>query len=151
LSAEEDALRSIKELNELTTQIERTQAELTLIDETLKQIENGEQIEGTSLKTLGLSSQSPTVLKLRLKGMHSSKQTTLSKYKSKQHSNRELLNDLLKCPACGGLGSKAITTYNRGDGKVTPILNVETCITCNGTGKSIISANILELIKKMHV
>jgi len=149
LSAEEDALRAIKELNELRAQIERTQAELTLIDETLKRIENGEQIEETLLKTLGLSSQSRTVLKLRLKGVHSSKQTSLSKYKSKQHGNRELLNDLLKCPACGGLGLKTVTSYNRSDGKVTPILNTETCNTCNGRGKAKISANILELIKKL--
>ncbi len=150
MSAEEDALRTIKELKELTVLIERTQAEQTLIEESLKHIEKGEQIEETSLKKLGLTGQSPTVIKLRLKGMLSSRKTNLSKYKSKQHSNRELLNDLLKCPACGGLGSKTITSYNRSDGKVTPILNVETCKTCGGSGKAIISSNILEMIKEVR-
>ena len=151
MSAEEDALRAIMELNELAAQIEGTQAELTLIDVTLTQIEKGEQIEESSLKTLGVSSKSPIVIKLRLKGLHSSKQTTLTKYKSKQHSNRELINNLLKCPVCGGFGLKTVTSYNRSDGKVTPILNAEPCNTCNGTGKSKISANILILIKDLNI
>jgi len=149
LAAEEDALRAIKELRELSTLIKRTQAELILIEEALKHLEKGEQIKSESLNRLGLTGQLSTVLKLRLKRMLSSRKTMLSEYKSKQRSDQELLNNLLKCPACGGLGSKVTTSYNRSDGKVAPMLKVEPCGICGGTGRATISARVLEMIREI--
>lgn len=150
MSAEEDALKTINELNELSVLIERTQAEQKLIEESLIQLDKGEQIDEISLKKLGISRTTPTVLKLRLKGILSTKKANLSSYRSSQKNSWDLLDDLLKCPVCGGLGLKSLLSYNRSDGKVTPVLNAETCTICGGSGKAKFSPRILNLVKHAH-
>jgi len=144
--AEEDALRTINELNTQSIYIKKLGQEIGLAEELLHQIAERKEIEFEKLKKLGLNQQSQTALKLRLKGILATKKPTLSELKASYSKNRELLRNLLNCPVCQGQGTITRVTYDRSEGRIAQVTKTEKCVDCGGTGKANVSDYVKSLI-----
>jgi hypothetical protein len=144
--AEEDALRTINELNSQSANIKILSREIDLAEELLHQIALGKEAESEKIQELGLTQQSPMALKLRLKGILATKKSTLSELKATYSKNRELLHDLSKCPACQGNGHITKIAYDRSEGKITQITKTDECPACGGTGQAELSDHIKNLM-----
>jgi len=143
---EEDALRTIKELNTLSADIETINNEISLAENLLQKINDTEKVNVEDLQIFGLTQQSPTTLKLRLRGILSTKRSKLSELKKNYNNDLQLLQDLKKCPACQGKGTITKVSYTRDERIITPITKTEQCSNCTGTGEASLSSHVKTLI-----
>jgi hypothetical protein len=144
---EEDALRIIHELQDIIPIIKKLQTENEMIDKLLLELNKGYTINEQNLKSIGLTPQPQTVLKLRLKGIKATKNAYLCEQQSKLQEKKELLKDLMKCSACRGKGTITNKAYDRSNGKVTQIVKEELCRQCGGTGKADLGDYVINHIK----
>jgi DnaJ-class molecular chaperone len=144
--AEEDALRTINEITSQISSINSLTHDINLAEEILQNLSEGKEIESDKLQSLDLTQQSPTALKLRLKGIITVRKAKLFEVHTAHSKNLQLLHDLLKCPTCQGTGKITKTVYDRSERKIVQVTKTDDCPSCGGTGKANISDNIKNLI-----
>ena len=145
--AEKDALRIIHELQHIFPILKRLKTETETIDRLILELNEGHTLNEKDLKTLGLSLQPRTVLKLRLKGIQATKKAHLFEQQSKLREKKDFLEDIMKCSACKGMGTVTKIVYDRGDGKVTQIVKAVLCEQCGGTGRAELGDYVMDLIR----
>ena len=143
------ALRSARELLELTKSITSLEQETNSISNMLTKLRDGGKIEESELKSLGLTESHPLMLKMRLQGLLSKKNERLVHLRLKHRDMREMLRKLAICPACEGQGVVARRQYVRSEGVISPQIKMEDCTFCAGTGKINLGEEVMRLIESI--
>ncbi|MBN1682082.1 hypothetical protein JW865_00835 [Candidatus Bathyarchaeota archaeon] len=152
IQIEEDILKTIKELEDIKIEITNLNQELKLIQELISTVNQNDIISKDKMLEIGIDPTqiySPTILKLKLRGIQNTKKTRLNELQIGHNKNKQLINHLTKCPICQGKGTTTKTSYDRNDNRITPTTKTETCPTCQGKGQLNINSQILELLKKI--
>jgi uncharacterized protein with PIN domain len=148
--AEEDALRTINELRFMSTAIKALKEEIRLAEELIIQIAKGHEVQLEDLQRLGITQESSTARRLRLGSILSLRKTKLAELQTSHRKNRELLGDLLRCPACQGRGKITTVVYDRAEGRITQVTKTSECEVCGGTGKANLSDYTRDLIQSLQ-
>ena len=143
------ALRTARELLELSKSITRLEQETNSISDILSKLRNGSKIEENELKSLGLIEIPPLMLKIRLQGLLSKKNKSLADLGLKHRNIKEMLKKLATCPACNGQGVVTQRQYIRSEGIISPQIKMENCAFCGGTGKINLGEDIMRLIESV--
>lgn len=143
----DDALRTARELSEISKSITRLEEETNSASDILSKLKNGYKIEESQLKSLGLTRIPPLMLKMRLQGLLSEKNENLSDLRLKHRNIKEMLKKLAICPACEGQGVVTKTQYIRSEGIISPQIKIDNCPFCDGTGKINLGEDIMRLIE----
>lgn len=149
--AEEDALRTIREIQDLISTIEKLRTETEIIDRLIHDLNQGYAPKEQDLKPLDLTPQPLTLLKLRLRGIQETKKAALFEHESKFRDKKELLEDIMRCPVCRGHGITMKRVYDRSDGRITTIAKTEICCQCGGTGRREMSDYIKDLMRLLPI
>ncbi|MBS7619329.1 hypothetical protein KEJ21_01590 [Candidatus Bathyarchaeota archaeon] len=147
----EEALRTVQEIKDTISTIKKLESEIEVIENLILELDEGKKLNEDYLNSLGLSPLPKIVLKLRLKGLETAKKSSVIEQKSKLKTKKGILEDLIKCPTCNGMGNITERTYDRSDGRITQIIKTNICIECKGTGKSELSDYIMDLIKLLDL
>lgn len=97
-----EALRIMREREELGKGIGKLEEEVNAISALLAKVNDGGRIEQSELGTYGLVDISSFLLKLRLRGLLQEKKAMLENLSMKHWNMGETLRNLSMCPSCGG-------------------------------------------------
>lgn len=152
IQIEEDILKTIKELLDIKIEKTNLNQELKLIQELISTVNQKDILSKDKMLEIGIDPTqiySPTILKLKLRGIQNTKKTRLNELHIRHNKNKQLINHLTKCPECKGKGTNTKTSYDRNDNIITPTTKTENCPTCQGKGQVNINSQILELLNKI--
>ena len=142
-----EALRIMREREELGKSIRRLEDEVNAISALLAKVNDGGRIEQSELGTYGLLDASSYVLKLRLRGLLQEKKAMLENLRLKHWNMGETLRSLSVCPSCEGQGTLSHRRYERSDGIISTSSRLETCALCGGTGRILLGDDVRQAVE----